>query len=111
VLVTEAPDDSVAMERLRAVEASNDGFELAERDFELRREGDVLGLAQSGLPALRVATLARPDHRVLAVAARRHAEDLLTVEGGFRQAGEPLAQELTSGWLARIFAGEPASGA
>jgi ATP-dependent DNA helicase RecG len=111
VLVTEASDDSVAMDRLRAVEASNDGFELAERDFELRREGDVLGLAQSGLPALRVATLARPDHRVLAVAARRHAEDLLTVEGGFRQAGEPLAQELTSGWLARIFAGEPASGA
>ena len=30
---------------------SHDGFELAEKDFELRKEGDVLGLAQSGLPA------------------------------------------------------------
>ena len=38
---------------------SRDGFELAERDFELRREGDVLGLAQSGLPRLRVASLQR----------------------------------------------------
>jgi ATP-dependent DNA helicase RecG len=110
VLVTAAPDDALAMERLRAVEASTDGFALAERDFELRREGDVLGLAQSGLPGLRVATLARADHRELAAAARRHAEALLTSDGAFRRAGEPLARELTTGWLARVFAGEPASG-
>ena len=42
----------------KAVAEIRDGFELAERDFELRREGDVLGLAQSGLPRLRVASLA-----------------------------------------------------
>ena len=91
--------------------ADPDGFELAETDFALRREGDVLGLAQSGLPRLRVATLARPDHRDLAVAARRQAEALLDAKGGFRAAGAPLARELTAGWLARVFAGEPASGA
>lgn len=97
--------------RLLAVARTTDGFELAETDFALRREGDVLGLAQSGLPRLRVATLARADHRELAVAARRHAEEALDVTGGFRQAGAPLARELTEGWLARVFAGEPASGA
>ena len=54
-----------------------DGFELAERDFELRREGDVLGFAQSGLPALRIASLTRTDHRDPAVRARVAAERLL----------------------------------
>ena len=49
--------------RLVAVARTLDGFELAEADFELRREGDVLGLAQSGLPRLRVASLQRADHR------------------------------------------------
>jgi ATP-dependent DNA helicase RecG len=100
-----------ALRRLLAVARTTDGFELAEIDFELRREGDVLGLAQSGLPRLRVATLARADHRVLAGGARRHAEALLDHDGGFREAGAPLARELTEGWLARVFAGDPASGA
>ena len=56
--------------RLAAVARLDDGFALAEVDFEQRREGDVLGYAQHGLPRLRVATLARADHRELAVAAR-----------------------------------------
>ena len=102
---------SPALRRLLAVARTTDGFELAEIDFELRREGDVLGLAQSGLPRLRVATLARADHRALAGGARRHAEALLDHDGGFREAGAPLARELTEGWLARVFAGDPASGA
>ncbi len=89
---------------------TSDGFALAETDFALRREGDVLGLAQSGLPGLRVATLARQDHRELAAAARAHAGDLLDEEGAFRAAGAPLARELTAGWLARVFAGDPAPG-
>ena len=36
------------MERLEAVAKSNDGFELARVDLDQRREGDVLGTAQSG---------------------------------------------------------------
>ena len=105
------PGETTEMRRLLAVARTTDGFDLAETDFALRREGDVLGLAQSGLPRLRVATLARADHREMAVAARRQAEALLDAQGGFRQAGAPLARELTAGWLARVFAGEPASGA
>ena len=49
VLVSDSTDE-VAQARLKAVADLRDGFELAERDFELRREGNVLGLAQSGLP-------------------------------------------------------------
>jgi ATP-dependent DNA helicase RecG len=111
VLVADPASGSAAAERLEAVVRTLDGFELAEIDFALRREGDVLGLAQSGLPRLRVATLEKPEHRELAVTARRHAEDLLDARGHFRAAGAPLARELTEGWLARVFAGEPASGA
>ncbi|MGH3827881.1 MAG: ATP-dependent DNA helicase RecG, partial [Pseudonocardiaceae bacterium] len=48
LLVTDFPAGSAARERLDAVAATTDGFELAQRDLELRREGDVLGAVQSG---------------------------------------------------------------
>ncbi|MBD8024444.1 ATP-dependent DNA helicase RecG [Microbacterium gallinarum] len=48
LLVTEAGAGSPARERVDAVAATLDGFELAEVDLELRGEGDVLGDAQSG---------------------------------------------------------------
>ncbi|WP_199037733.1 ATP-dependent DNA helicase RecG [Glycomyces salinus] len=48
LLVSEAPDGSTSRERLEAVASTTDGFELAELDLEQRREGDVLGDAQSG---------------------------------------------------------------
>ena len=48
LLVTEAPQGSLARERVEAVAATTDGFALAEVDLDLRGEGDVLGDAQSG---------------------------------------------------------------
>jgi ATP-dependent DNA helicase RecG len=48
LLVTEAPPETPARERLDAVAATLDGFELARLDLEQRREGDVLGASQSG---------------------------------------------------------------
>ncbi|HET8681097.1 MAG TPA: ATP-dependent DNA helicase RecG, partial [Micromonosporaceae bacterium] len=48
LLVTEQPEGSAARERLAAVASTVDGFRLAELDLEQRREGDVLGAAQSG---------------------------------------------------------------
>ena len=48
LLVTEAAPGSPARERLDAVASTVDGFRLAELDLEQRREGDVLGAAQSG---------------------------------------------------------------
>jgi ATP-dependent DNA helicase RecG len=48
LLVTEAPPDSPARERLDAVAATLDGFKLSRLDLEQRREGDVLGATQAG---------------------------------------------------------------
>jgi len=111
VLVSDVPEGTTGHERLLAVERLRDGFELAEADFALRGEGDVLGLAQSGLPQLRVASLQRADHRDLAARARAHAEALLDESGSFELGHEALERELRGGWLARVWAGEPASGA
>ncbi len=46
-----------AEQRLEALEATNDGFVLAERDLELRGPGEFFGRRQSGLPELRMASL------------------------------------------------------
>jgi ATP-dependent DNA helicase RecG len=110
VLVTDSTDE-VATARLRAVVESNDGFELAEKDFELRKEGDVLGLAQSGFPRLRVASLQVAAHRELAVRARGHAEALLDADGRMAPPRPALTAELEHGWLRRVAAAAPASGA
>jgi ATP-dependent DNA helicase RecG len=114
VLVSDVTPESdpVAWARLQAIKTMSDGFELAEKDFELRREGDVLGLAQSGLPQLRVASLQRLDHRELARRARGHAEALLDPEGELGGPDlAPLRHELNAGWLEPIWSGEPAGGA
>ncbi|MDG9724017.1 MULTISPECIES: ATP-dependent DNA helicase RecG [unclassified Streptomyces] len=58
LLVTEMPEASAARQRLNSVAGTLDGFELSRIDLEQRREGDVLGQAQSG---------ARTSLRVLAV--------------------------------------------
>jgi ATP-dependent DNA helicase RecG len=99
---------STEQARLLAVARTTDGFELAEKDWELRREGNVLGLVQSGLPQLRVASLQDVGHRELAQRARAHAEAVLDEQGSLRRGNEPLDHELRHGWLARIFAGEAA---
>jgi ATP-dependent DNA helicase RecG len=113
VLVSDATDET-ARARLKAVTELSDGFELAERDFELRREGDVLGFVQSGLPGLRVASLTRRDHQQLAVLARQHAEALLDAAGALDPVGRPdlapLVAELGRGWLRHLVAADPATG-
>jgi ATP-dependent DNA helicase RecG len=110
VLVSDSTDET-AQARLVAVRELRDGFALAEKDWELRREGDVLGLAQSGLPRLRVASLQREADRALVAAAREAAERLLEPDGGLRAGHEGFARELSAGWLARVAAGEPATAA
>jgi ATP-dependent DNA helicase RecG len=111
VLVSQAAEGTTEHERLRAVAGTTDGFELAEKDFELRREGDVLGLAQSGLPRLRVATLTNAGHRDLATRARGWAEVLLDDVGRLPADRPALGLELAEGWLRRVHAGDPASAA
>ncbi len=56
ILLTSAANPD-AMEKLRTLERSNNGFEIAEADLQLRGPGDLLGTAQSGLPPLRLGNL------------------------------------------------------
>lgn len=95
LLLTGAEQGSVARERIEAVAATGDGFELAELDLQLRREGDILGTAQSGgrstLRLLRVA-----EHGELIERAREIAAGLLERDPGLESApllAEQLAAE------------------
>lgn len=66
---------AVAKERLGVIRDSEDGFEIAEKDLEIRGAGDLLGTAQSGLPRYRTASL--EDHAHLIAMARQYAEYVL----------------------------------
>lgn len=79
LLVSRMSPASVSFARLEAVAQTLDGFALAEADLELRREGDVLGAAQSGgRSSLRVLRVAR-DGDVIAC-AREQASRLLAAD-------------------------------
>jgi ATP-dependent DNA helicase RecG len=79
LLVTEALEGSPSRDRLDAVAATNDGFELARLDVEQRREGDVLGAAQSGSRSqLRLLSLLRDED--LIVQARAEASELVAAD-------------------------------
>jgi ATP-dependent DNA helicase RecG len=73
ILVSDATDE-LAIRRLEVVRGSQDGFEIAEADLELRGAGNLLGTRQSGLPPLRVASLFEPRHVRLAERARTLAD-------------------------------------
>ena len=79
LLVTEMPEASPARQRLNAVASTLDGFELSRIDLEQRREGDVLGQAQSGVrSSLRMLTVIE-DEEVIA-AAREEATALVLAD-------------------------------
>jgi ATP-dependent DNA helicase RecG len=59
VLLYRSPLSQVARERLGVMRATNDGFEVARRDLELRGPGELLGTRQTGLAQMRVADLSR----------------------------------------------------
>ncbi len=59
VLMYHAPLSALARSRLAALRETNDGFEIARRDLELRGPGEVLGTRQTGLTQLRIAELGR----------------------------------------------------
>ncbi len=72
-----------SLERLRIVEATNDGFRIAEEDLRLRGPGEFFGLRQHGLPDLRVADVVRDAH--LLAAARQEAAALLEADPHLRR--------------------------
>ncbi len=96
--------------RLDALVGSTDGFALAELDLELRREGDLLGLAQSGLPPFRVARLASRADRALSLRARAIAEEVVDATGHLPERLDAFGWELQHGWLRRVGAGDVMAG-
>jgi ATP-dependent DNA helicase RecG len=90
LLVTNAPAATPARERLEAVAATTDGFELSRVDLELRREGDVLGSSQSGFrSSLQNLRVLRDEDTI--VAARGAAEMLLEEDPSLLAAPELAA--------------------
>jgi len=89
-------DDDNENARLDAMQATNDGFELAELDLEQRGPGDFLGTRQSGFAQLRTAQLT--DVRLIEK-ARREAIRLFEVDPELtKPEHEALAQELARFW-------------
>jgi ATP-dependent DNA helicase RecG len=80
LLLYKDPLSETAKARLETIRNTEDGFEIAERDLELRGEGDVLGTRQSGMPGYRLAV---PDvHRHLLEWAHDDAKAALTRNPG-----------------------------
>ncbi|MGQ4334465.1 ATP-dependent DNA helicase RecG [Streptomyces hayashii] len=98
LLVSEMPEASAARQRLTAVATTLDGFELSRIDLEQRREGDVLGQAQSGArTSLRVLAVIE-DEEVIAEARQEAvavvaADPELTAYPGLRTALDALLDE------------------
>lgn len=65
---------ATAKARLKALEESNDGFALAEKDLKMRGQGDILGDAQSGFGQFRLATISDID---LISKAKQYAQKIL----------------------------------
>jgi ATP-dependent DNA helicase RecG len=98
LLVTEMPEASAARQRLNAVASTLDGFELSRIDLEQRREGDVLGQAQSGArTSLRMLTVI--DDEEIIAEAREEAAAVVAADPelehlpGLRTALEALLDE------------------
>jgi ATP-dependent DNA helicase RecG len=96
VLLYQYPISKQGKARLQALADTTNGFEIAERDLELRGPGDFFGTRQSGLPTLRTGDLLR-DHSLMEQArdeaARFLDQQALTA---------PLVEHMKAAWPSRF---------
>jgi ATP-dependent DNA helicase RecG len=94
-----SPDDPktrTTWERLKAIEETQDGFVLAEKDLELRGPGDFFGVRQSGLPTLRLASLSNVQ---ILEQARSEALQIFEEDPTLAEADhQPLAEQAARFW-------------
>ncbi|MCA9932409.1 MAG: ATP-dependent DNA helicase RecG, partial [Anaerolineales bacterium] len=79
-----------AEERLKALEQTNDGFVLAEKDLEIRGPGEFFGRRQSGLPELQLASLLDME---MVETARAEAQKLFAADPALEQSEHQLLRE------------------
>jgi ATP-dependent DNA helicase RecG len=90
LLLYKEPLSGLAEERIKTMEATNDGFQIAEKDLELRGAGDIYGLRQSGLMDLKIANPIRDSNLLLD--AQKEATELSKNEKAF-------AKTLVERWI------------
>jgi len=91
ILLTSEPSSEAAA-KLAVLEKTSDGFEVAEADWELRGPGDLLGTAQSGLPALKIGNLRRDAE--LMRRARKAAMSIFAADPKLESAQNQRFQQL-----------------
>lgn len=99
ILIADAPSEN-AQFRLKLLEGSNDGFELAEEDLKLRGPGDYLGTRQSGLPNFKVAQIS--DFEILHQ-AREAASKLLIRDPKLQHKDNFDLSKLVIGYEERLY--------
>jgi ATP-dependent DNA helicase RecG len=95
-LIYQSPLSDDARDRLHAMTETSDGFEIAERDLQLRGPGDFFGTRQAGVPTFRMIDLVR-DHELLE-AAQREA----TAWVDRLQPSSAVVEELLEAWAGRF---------
>ena len=90
LLLYKEPLSGMAEERIKIMEMTNDGFQIAEKDLELRGAGDIYGIRQSGLMDLKIANPIRDSE--LLVEAQDEALELSRNETEF-------AETLVKRWI------------
>jgi len=84
ILLTSSKLNKEALERLKIMTATNDGFKIAEKDLELRGPGDIAGTRQSGAMNFKLADIV--EDRQLLMVAKEMAERIIDVDADLNSA-------------------------
>ena len=101
ILLAQYRSSEEAKVRLRAMEKTTDGFQIAEEDLKLRGPGEFFGIRQSGLPDFRVAHIIR--HTPILIEARKEAFRLVQEDPELSQPSHAgLKEVLVKRWKGRM---------
>lgn len=76
-------EDELSLQRLKVLENTQDGFEIANKDLELRGPGEIFGLKQSGIPSFLIANVVL-DQAIL-VTAQKDSLEIINKQNHFKQ--------------------------
>ena len=100
ILLASYRQTEVAKERLAIMEATDDGFKIAEKDLEIRGPGDFFGTRQSGIPTLRVGNIIR-DIKLLKDVRQLAFDFIASDDPALQKEQEKLIKRLKEIWQRR----------